>query len=72
MKRKTEDDWERIGQLVARTDPFHRLLSIHNGERIFNQTRPWITHASIQNGAAVAEFGRAELYRDAYPQAHRL
>ena len=66
MKFKTEDDWERIGQLVARTDPFHRLLGIHNGTQIFNQTRPWITHASIQNGAAVAEFGRAELYRDAF------
>lgn len=66
MKQKTEDDWERIGQLVARTDPFHRLLGIHNGTQIFNQTRPWITHASIQNGAAVAEFGRAELYRDAF------
>lgn len=66
MKRKTEDDWERIGQLVAGTDPFHRLLSIHNGTQIFNQTRPWLTHASIQNGAAVAEFGRAEIYRDAF------
>ena len=66
MSHKTEDDWERIGQLVSRTDPFHRLLGIHNGKIIFNQTRPWITHASIQNGAAVAEFGRAEIYRDAY------
>ena len=66
MKFKIEDDWERIGQLVSGSDPFHRLLGIHNGKIIFNQTRPWITHASIQNGAAVAEFGRAELYRDAY------
>lgn len=66
MKFKTEDDWERIGQLVSRADPFHRLLGIHNGKILFNQTRPWITHASIQNGAAVAEFGRAELYRDAF------
>ena len=54
MKFKTEDDWERIGQLVSGSDPFHRLLGIHNGKIIFNQTRPWITHASIQHGAAVA------------------
>jgi hypothetical protein len=66
MKQKTEEDWERIGQLVSRSDPFHHLLSIHNGAILFNHTRPWITHASIQNGAAVEEPGRAELYRDAY------
>jgi len=66
MEHKTEDDWERIGQLVSRTDPFDRLLGIHNGKRIFNQTRPWITHASIQNGAAVESPVSAEQYRDAY------
>jgi hypothetical protein len=66
MEHKTEDDWERIGQLVSRSDPFHRLLGIHNGKRIFNQTRPWITHASIQNGAAVENPVSAEQYRDAY------
>lgn len=66
MEHKTEADWERMGELVSRRDPFHHLLSIHNGKRIFNQTRPWITHASIQNGSAVEDPGRAELYRDAY------
>jgi hypothetical protein len=66
MEHKTEDDWERIGQLVSRTDPFHRLLSIHNGKRLFNHTRPWITHASIQNGSAVEDPARAEEYRDVY------
>jgi hypothetical protein len=28
--------------------------------------RPWITHASIQNGSAVEDAGRAVLYRDAW------
>src|SRR5262249_26066396 len=66
MEHKTEQDFERIGQLVARSDPFHRLLSIHNGKRFFNHTRPWITHASIQNGAAVESPLSAELYREAF------
>jgi hypothetical protein len=66
MEHKTEEDWERIGQLVARSDPFGHLLSIHNGKVLFNQTRSWITHASIQNGSAVEDAGRAVLYRDAY------
>jgi hypothetical protein len=66
MDKKREEDWERVGQLVAAADPFEHLLSIHNGKRLFNQTRPWLTHASIQNGAAVEEPARAELFRDPY------
>jgi hypothetical protein len=66
MTEKREEDWERIGELVAAIDPFEHLLSIHNGKRLFNQTRPWLTHASIQNGAAVEDPARAELFRDAF------
>ena len=66
MAEKNEEDWERIGRLVSGSDPFHRLLSIHNGRQLFNHTRPWITHASIQNGSAVEDAGRAVLYRDVY------
>ena len=66
MTHKTEEDWERIGQLVTRADPYHHLLSIHNGSLLFNHTRPWITHASIQNGSAVEDSARAVLYRDVY------
>jgi hypothetical protein len=66
MKEKTDADWERVLKLVAEADPHHHLLSIHNGTRLFNHTHPLITHASIQNGSAVADFGRAGLYRDVY------
>ena len=50
----------RFGEMVSHDDPYHHLLSIHNGSSLFNHTLPWITHASIQNGAAVEEPGRAE------------
>ena len=66
MKQKTEADFMRFGEIVSTNDPYHHLLSIHNGYLFFNHTLPWITHASIQNGFAVEEPGRAELYRDAY------
>lgn len=66
MKQKTESDFIRFGETVSRDDPYHHLLSIHNGMKIFNNTLPWITHASIQNGSAVEDPGRAELYRDVY------
>ncbi len=66
MKEKKESDFVRFGEIVSRDDPYHHLLSIHNGSLLFNHTLPWITHASIQNGSAVEDPGRAELYRDVY------
>ena len=66
MKEKNESDFISFGEIVSRNDPYHHLLSIHNGTKIFNDTLPWITHASIQNGSAVEDPGRAELYRDVY------
>jgi hypothetical protein len=66
MKEKKESDFVRFGEIVSHDDPYHHLLSIHNGQKIFNHTLPWITHASIQNGFAVEDAGRAEMYRDVY------
>ncbi len=66
MKEKKESDFVRFGEIVWHDDPYHHLLSIHNGSKLFNHTLPWITHASIQNGGAVEDPGRAELYRDVY------
>jgi hypothetical protein len=66
MKEKKESDFERFGQTVSKNDPYHHSLSIHNGKVLFNHNEPWITHASIQNGSAVEDAGRAVLYRDAY------
>jgi hypothetical protein len=66
MKQKREEDFERFGLIISTNDPCHHLLSIHNGGRLFNHTLPWITHASIQNGSAVEDAGRAVLYRDVY------
>jgi hypothetical protein len=65
-KNKTEADWDRLFQVVQACDPYRHLRSIHNGFYIYNNTNPWVTHASIQNGSAVEDIGRAELYRDVY------
>jgi hypothetical protein len=66
LRTKTEADWDRFFQIVQQSDPYGHLRSIHNGTLIYNHTLPWVTHASIQNGSAVEEAGRAELYRDVY------
>jgi len=66
MRRKKESDFVRFGEIVSRDDPYHHLLSIHHGVRLFNHNLPWITHASIQSGAAVQDPARARAYRDTY------
>jgi len=66
MKTKKESDWDRFGKIVYKYDPYRRLCSIHNGTLMYDHNKPWITHASIQNGSAVDDFGRAVLFRDIY------
>jgi hypothetical protein len=66
MTEKQPEDWDRMIQVVAEADPYDRLLSIHNGRLLYNHTNPLLTHASIQNGSAAEEAGRAVLYRDVY------
>lgn len=66
IKTKTDADWDRIGALVQQCDPYNHLRSIHNGAHLYDYGKPWVTHASIQNGLAVQSPGSAELYRDVW------
>ena len=66
LESKTDTDWDRMFQLVQSTDPHGRLRSIHNWRRIYDQSHPWVTHASIQNGSAVVDDARAVIYRDVW------
>jgi hypothetical protein len=66
MRQKKESDFVRFGEIVSRDDPYHHLLSIHYGVKLFDYNLPWITHASLQNGAAVRDPARAAIYRDQF------
>lgn len=66
MTEKQESDWDRLIEIVRESDPYGHLTSIHNGRQLYNHTNPLLTHASIQNGSAAEEAGRAVLYRDVY------
>ncbi len=66
LRAKQESEWDRIFQIVQQADPYNHLRSIHNGSLIYDHNKPWVTHVSMQNGAAVEEPGRAEIYRDVY------
>lgn len=69
VKGKKLSDWKRLIRVVREADPHGHLLSIHNGTHVYSDKDPAITHASIQNGSAVADFGRSILTRDALGMA---
>lgn len=66
MKAKTEEDFDRYFQIVQANDPCSHLRSIHHSQKIYDNNKPWVTHASIQNGSAVENDARAVLYRDVW------
>jgi hypothetical protein len=66
ITNKRTEDWDRFFQIVQTDDPFQHLRSIHNGSRMYDNNKPWVTHSSIQNGSAVVDFGRAQIYRDVW------
>ncbi|MDO5425051.1 MAG: DUF5605 domain-containing protein [Eubacteriales bacterium] len=53
---KTEREWESNAAVVCRQDPYRHLRSIHNCMTMYDHTRAWITHCSLQ---------RIDLYRTA-------
>jgi hypothetical protein len=66
IKNMTDKDWDELFQLVQEKDPYHHLRSIHNADRIYDYTKPWVTHVSYQYYNVVkAPFGTAIL-RDIY------
>jgi hypothetical protein len=46
--RKTED-WDRFGRVLAETDPYHHLISVHHCFTPFPKA-DWMTHCSMQTG----------------------
>jgi hypothetical protein len=54
-RAKTVADWDDILRTIQRLDPYEHLRSIHNGTRmyevapVYDGTKPWITHQSIQH-----------------------
>jgi hypothetical protein len=65
-ENKQMADWDRFFQIVRESDPYHHLRSIHNGQVWYDHTKPWVTHASVQSGWHVEDFGRAPSLREQY------
>lgn len=47
-RHKTIEDWEYYAKIVTKNDPYHHLISIHNCVKLYDFSKPWITHCSIQ------------------------
>ena len=41
--------WDSLFESAKREDPYGHMMSIHNNAFLYNLSRPWITHFSIQH-----------------------
>ncbi len=48
VRTKTMKDWDRFFRIITECDPHSRLRSIHYSRVLYDYTRPWCTHASLQ------------------------
>jgi hypothetical protein len=48
ISSKSRADWDRFFQIIHDKDPYHHLCSIHNGMSWYDQSKPWVTHLSVQ------------------------
>jgi len=48
VRSKTMTDWDRFFRIVQESDPYGRLRSIHHSRVVYDHSKPWCTHASLQ------------------------
>jgi hypothetical protein len=49
VKAKTMSDWDRFFRITQAEDPYSHLRSIHHSRVIYDHSKPWCTHASLQS-----------------------
>lgn len=63
---KSAEDWEQIAETIVRHDPYNHLRSIHNCRFIYDFTKPWVTHCSIQRTEIYLSAVNTKLWRMQY------
>ena len=48
VKTKNVSDWDRFFRIVQESDPYQHLRSIHHSRVMYDHSKPWVTHVSIQ------------------------
>ena len=49
VRAKTMSDWDHFFRVVQAEDPYSHLRSIHHSRVIYDHSKPWCTHASLQS-----------------------
>jgi len=49
VKAKTTADWDDFFRITQAADPYSHLRSIHHSRVIYDHSKPWCTHASLQS-----------------------
>lgn len=63
---KSVEDWELYARVIMRHDSYGHLRSIHNCTKLYDHTRPWITHVSIQRIDVYKTSEAVTEWREAY------
>ena len=66
MQKKTIDDWELFAKVIQRYDPYNHLRSIHNWLKVYDYTKSWVTHCSIQRTDIYKTVENTNEWRDSY------
>lgn len=66
MPAKTAGDWERFAGIIAEEDHVGHLVSVHNCVTMFDHTKPWVTHCSIQRIDVYKTAENTDAWRAAY------
>lgn len=48
VKTKTMADWDSYFRIIVAADPYSHLRSIHHSGPIYDNSKAWVTHASLQ------------------------
>jgi hypothetical protein len=49
VRAKTMSDWDRFFRITQAEDPYSHLRSIHHSRVIYDHSKSWCTHASLQS-----------------------
>lgn len=49
LQNKPMEQWDKFFQIVQEKDPYQHLRSVHNCGMYYDYTKPWVTHACIQD-----------------------
>ncbi len=65
-EKKGLKDWEEYADILVKKDPYRRLRSIHNCKLLYDYTRPWVTHCSVQRTEIYLSAAGTKALREQY------